>query len=116
MSQPNVHKNQSIRANPFVVRKGALSATATPRVESLAQPNRPLSPVKRKPPREKDKYGSPIFPKPVKLWFESRFKIIDAFVSDITTAFCVRCLTLECMRLLILLIDKTTNHALKDNK
>ncbi|OAD60208.1 hypothetical protein WN48_06137 [Eufriesea mexicana] len=65
LSKPRIRKIITIRANPFIVRKGALSASASGRIESLAKPSRPRSPVERRAPREKDKYGRPIFEMPV---------------------------------------------------
>ena len=65
LAKPNMRESQAIRANPFSVSKGALSATASSRTDALAKPPRPRSPVERKPPREKDKYGAPIFIMPV---------------------------------------------------
>lgn len=65
LAKPTMRESQAIRANPFSVSKGALSATASSRTDSLAKPPRPRSPVERKPPREKDKYGAPIFIMPV---------------------------------------------------
>ncbi|XP_076761442.1 uncharacterized protein LOC143429651 [Xylocopa sonorina] len=65
LSKPRIRKSKSIRANPFTVRKSALSASASGRIESLARPSRSRALVERKPPREKDKYGRPIFEMPV---------------------------------------------------
>ncbi|XP_053985947.1 uncharacterized protein LOC128880180 [Hylaeus volcanicus] len=65
LAEPRVHKSKAIRSDPFKVRKGALTASASARVESLAKPINPLSPIERRPPREKDKYGKPIFKMPV---------------------------------------------------
>ncbi|KAK9296257.1 hypothetical protein QLX08_009680 [Tetragonisca angustula] len=45
--------------------EGALEATATERIESLAKPKSPRNLIERKPPREKDKYGRPIFKMPI---------------------------------------------------
>ncbi|CAL7939258.1 unnamed protein product [Xylocopa violacea] len=65
LSKPRTHESKSIRANPFTVKKSALSASASGRTESLAKPSKPRALVERKPPREKDKYGRPIFEMPV---------------------------------------------------
>ncbi|XP_076681912.1 uncharacterized protein LOC143376016 [Andrena cerasifolii] len=65
LAKPTMRESKAIRANPFGVSKGALSAAASPRTDALAKPPRPRSPVERKPPREKDEYGAPIFEKPV---------------------------------------------------
>lgn len=56
----------ALKAKPFDVKKAALSATPSGRVESLARPKKPLSPVGKRLPREKDKYGRPIFEMPVR--------------------------------------------------
>lgn len=65
LAKPNIHKSKAIRTDAFTVKKSALAATASGRVESLAKPPRPRSPVEKRPPREKDKYGRPIFEMPV---------------------------------------------------
>nr|XP_033204005.1 neurofilament medium polypeptide-like [Bombus vancouverensis nearcticus] len=65
LAKPNIHKSKTIRTDAFTVKRSALAATASGRVESLAKPPRPRSPVEKRPPREKDKYGRPIFEMPV---------------------------------------------------
>ncbi|XP_012141347.1 uncharacterized protein LOC100876280 [Megachile rotundata] len=64
LSKPIIRKNRAIKTHPFVVKKSALSASASGRVQDLAKPPRPRSPVERRPPREKDAYGKPIFKLP----------------------------------------------------
>ncbi|XP_024941738.1 uncharacterized protein DDB_G0286299 isoform X2 [Cephus cinctus] len=64
LAKPHIHKTDSCRKNPFAVKKGALSAQASGRVIEMAQPTRPRDTVTREPPREKDPYGRPIYPKP----------------------------------------------------
>lgn len=65
MSKPRIRICTALKAKPFDVKKAALSATASGRVESLAKPKKPLSPVGKRTPRDKDKYGRPIFEMPV---------------------------------------------------
>ncbi|XP_043251015.1 uncharacterized protein LOC122396555 [Colletes gigas] len=65
LSKPRIHESKAIRSDPFTVKKAALAASASARVEDLAKPRNPLSPIERKSPREKDKYGRPIFQMPV---------------------------------------------------
>lgn len=65
LSKPRIRICTALKAKPFDVKKAALSATPSGRVESLAKPKKPLSPVGKRTPREKDKYGRPIFEMPV---------------------------------------------------
>nr|XP_033329212.1 calponin homology domain-containing protein DDB_G0272472-like [Megalopta genalis] len=64
LAEPHVHKSTACRKDPYTVKKAALSASASERVESLAKPRSPRDPVEKKPPREKDAYGKPIFEMP----------------------------------------------------
>ncbi|XP_015176624.1 PREDICTED: uncharacterized protein LOC107066485, partial [Polistes dominula] len=57
-------KDLTIKKEPFEVKKSALSATITGRINELASPIQPKDPVEKPPPREKNKYGQPIYPKP----------------------------------------------------
>lgn len=65
LAKPNTRTSMACKPDPFTVAKGALSASASERIKSLAKPSRPRSPVERRPPREKDAYGMPIFEMPV---------------------------------------------------
>ncbi|CAK9812068.1 hypothetical protein ANTPLA_LOCUS7279 [Anthophora plagiata] len=64
LAKPRVHESKVIRTDAFTVKKGALTATASGRVEALAKPSRPRSPIEKKPPREKDEFGRPIYEMP----------------------------------------------------
>lgn len=65
MAEPHVHVSKACREDAFGVKKGALTATASERVVEMAKPTHSADPVERPPPREKNAYGAPIFPKPV---------------------------------------------------
>ncbi|KOC70366.1 hypothetical protein WH47_02869 [Habropoda laboriosa] len=65
LAKSRVHKSKAIRSDAFTVKKAALSASPSARVEALAKPSRTRSPVEKRPPREKDAYGRPIFEMPV---------------------------------------------------
>ncbi|XP_078038628.1 uncharacterized protein LOC144470912 [Augochlora pura] len=64
LAEPRIHKSTACKKDPFKVKKAALSASASERVESLAKPKAPGTPVEKKPPREKDAFGRPIFEMP----------------------------------------------------
>ncbi|KAI4501644.1 hypothetical protein M0802_002979 [Mischocyttarus mexicanus] len=69
LAKSKIRKDLTTKKEPFDVKKGALSATSTGRINELATPKQPSDPVEKPPPREKNKYGQPIFPKPVNLRF-----------------------------------------------
>lgn len=73
-------KDTVTRKDAFTVKKGALSASPSARVEILAKPTAPRSPVERRPPREKDKYGRPIFEIPVRFQFSTDNELLIYFI------------------------------------
>ncbi|OXU29134.1 hypothetical protein TSAR_009917 [Trichomalopsis sarcophagae] len=65
LSQPKKRKAEDCIEDPFKVKESAKSASASPKIEELAKPKYPVEPKERAPPREKDQFGRPIFPRPV---------------------------------------------------
>lgn len=65
LAVPHVRKDRSGRRDPFVVRKQALEGPVPDRITELAKPPHPRDPVERRPQREKDSFGRPVFPMPV---------------------------------------------------
>ncbi|XP_014599082.1 PREDICTED: uncharacterized protein LOC106784259 [Polistes canadensis] len=64
LAKSKIRKDLTMKKEPFAVKKSALSATSTGRINELALPNQPKDPVEKPPPRKKNKYGQPIYPKP----------------------------------------------------
>ncbi|XP_043497137.1 caldesmon-like [Polistes fuscatus] len=64
LAKSKARKDLTTKKEPFAVKKSALSATSTGRINELASPNQPKDPVEKPPPREKNKYDQPIYPKP----------------------------------------------------
>ncbi|KAG7190093.1 hypothetical protein KM043_006228 [Ampulex compressa] len=83
LAEARVYEDSSSERDPFKVAKGALSGKISERVQVLARPSRPRSPIERDPPREKDRYGMPIFEKPVMHpLHEIQLRILESFRSQ----------------------------------
>ncbi|KAF7987248.1 hypothetical protein HCN44_003010 [Aphidius gifuensis] len=64
LAKPTRKPDKRRQKNPFKVKKSALTGPIPPRVDKLALPSRPRDPIEKPPPRKKDTFGRPIYPKP----------------------------------------------------
>ncbi|XP_014217703.1 vicilin-like seed storage protein At2g18540 [Copidosoma floridanum] len=63
MAKPKKHEEKGCK-DPFKIKKSAMTAQISPRVEELAKPKYPVETLPMPVPREKDEFCRPIIPKP----------------------------------------------------
>ncbi|XP_058796125.1 LOW QUALITY PROTEIN: calponin homology domain-containing protein DDB_G0272472-like [Phymastichus coffea] len=64
LAVPKKYKGDTCK-DPYKISECAKAAQASPLTEALAKPKYQAEPVTKSPPREKDEFGMPIYPKPV---------------------------------------------------
>lgn len=67
LAKPTRKLDKKRPKDPFTVKKSALTGPIPAGVDKLATPSRPRDPIEKPPPRKKDTFGRPIYPKPVSI-------------------------------------------------